>query len=222
VIVNNESVYGGGIYVGDGRNISIDHCLIAGNSASFGAGIDIFGDQIDSLVVANCTISDNHSYGNVGAVRVGSYCFIRNSIVSGNTSDGTCGGIFYSGVAATEYNDIYGNYPVDFTGSYPAGLGELVGLNANGDSCDVFSNILLDPLFVDPDSSDFHLTEGSPCIDAGNPDSPYDPDGTIADMGAFYFDQQTAIDDERNIPSTFMMDQNYPNPFNATTTARTI
>jgi len=29
----------------------------------------------------------------------------------------------------------------------------------------------------------------SPCIDAGDPTSPLDPDGTIADMGAFYYAQ---------------------------------
>ena len=36
---------------------------------------------------------------------------------------------------------------------------------------------------------DFNLTPGSPCIDAGNPLSPRDPDGTIVDMGALYFNQ---------------------------------
>ncbi|MBM3239033.1 T9SS type A sorting domain-containing protein [Candidatus Poribacteria bacterium] len=50
-------------------------------------------------------------------------------------------------------------------------------------------NINADPLFVDPSSGDYHLQPGSPCIDAGDPNSPKDPDGTRADMGAFYFDQ---------------------------------
>lgn len=51
-------------------------------------------------------------------------------------------------------------------------------------------NIDADPLFLDPNNRDYRLTENSPCIDAGDPDSPPDPDGTRADMGAFYFHQR--------------------------------
>ena len=45
------------------------------------------------------------------------------------------------------------------------------------------------PLFVDAENGDFYLTADSPCIDTGDPDSPEDPDGTRADMGAFYYHQ---------------------------------
>ena len=47
-----------------------------------------------------------------------------------------------------------------------------------------------DPLFVDSYNNDFHLTEDSPCIDAGDPESDLDPDGTRADIGAFHFHQR--------------------------------
>ena len=70
------------------------------------------------------------------------------------------------------------------------GLGIPAITNSNGDSCDIYYNIMnKDPLFVDPENGDFHLLQGSPCIDAGDPVSAYDPDNTIADIGAFYFDQ---------------------------------
>lgn len=46
-------------------------------------------------------------------------------------------------------------------------------------------NLNLDPMFVDRANHDYHLLADSPCIDAGDPDSRLDPDGTRADMGVF-------------------------------------
>ncbi|MCK4696300.1 MAG: T9SS type A sorting domain-containing protein, partial [Candidatus Cloacimonetes bacterium] len=58
-----------------------------------------------------------------------------------------------------------------------------------------------------------------PCIDTGDPSYPLDPDGTIADMGAFYFDQnQQEIEDISVAPISCNLYQNYPNPFNPSTT----
>ena len=54
-------------------------------------------------------------------------------------------------------------------------------------------NIDADPLFVDPDNGGFILQPTSPCIDAGDPESELDPDGTIADMGAYYFHQEQDV-----------------------------
>jgi hypothetical protein len=96
-----------------------------------------------------------------------------------------------------EYNDVYGNGE-DYTDCQP------------GDG-----SISLDPLFVSPDSGDFHLTWNSPCIDAGDPDSPPDPDGTCADIGAFYFDALAIPSSLIPLPSSLNMSV-YPNPFNAT------
>jgi len=75
-------------------------------------------------------------------------------------------------------------------------------------------NIDADPLFVDAENGDYHLQETSPCIDAGNPNSPFDPDGTIADMGAFCYHQDVGIND--NQLAGYQLN-NYPNPFSGET-----
>jgi len=82
------------------------------------------------------------------------------------------------------------------------------------------NSITEDPLFVNLSEDDFHLTENSPCIDAGDPNSPLDPDGTIADIGAYYFDQLGTNSDDSYTPllERFFLFQNYPNPFNPVTT----
>ena len=56
-------------------------------------------------------------------------------------------------------------------------------------------NLRAAPLFADPENQDFSLLPGSPCIDAGDPASTPDPDGTRADMGALFFDQSVAVVD---------------------------
>lgn len=90
--------------------------------------------------------------------------------------------------ASVWYNDFY---DWKFTSApfynQPAGLGILAQTNANGDSCDVYYNTYFDPLFVDYANEDYHLQAVSPCIDAGDPNSPHDPDSSITDMGAFYY-----------------------------------
>jgi len=49
------------------------------------------------------------------------------------------------------------------------------------------SNFFTDPLFFNPDSFNLTLRSDSPCIDAGDPLSFPDPDGTRADIGAYYY-----------------------------------
>ncbi|MFQ6610347.1 MAG: hypothetical protein ACE5D7_06040, partial [Fidelibacterota bacterium] len=50
----------------------------------------------------------------------------------------------------------------------------------------ISNSIYDDPDFVS--SSDYHLLSDSPCIDAGNPNFQLDPDGSVKDIGAYYFD----------------------------------
>lgn len=85
-----------------------------------------------------------------------------------------------------EYNTIF---DVEYELINISGFGIENSINNNGDTCDIYYNIFRDPLLEDPDSGNFNLQYGSQCIDAGDPSSPYDPDNTIADIGAIFFDQ---------------------------------
>jgi len=54
-------------------------------------------------------------------------------------------------------------------------------------------NLYCNPLFINPSSGNYHLQSTSPCIDAGKSSGTayydqYDPDNTIKDIGAYYFD----------------------------------
>ena len=145
-----------------------------------------------------------------------SYPDISNTIFACNTGE-SC--LQFSGAenSTISYCDFFANGVNFGGGSIPAGLGPIVQTNYNGDPCDIYNNIYLDPLFADYSSADFHLTEDSPCIDAGDPSSPLDPDSTIADIGVYYFAHQGEVRDPLPIqpPVNCCLYPPYPNPFNS-------
>jgi hypothetical protein len=196
---------GGGIWI-FGGDAMITYCTINNNNTAAApppntAGGGIYAD-CDTLAVDHCTFVDNlvgdptnfvgfsiHAEGSTSLI-------LTNSIVKGRGFPDRLVGLFGASASIT-YSDFY-LYRDAFVGNLPTGLGELTQVNANGDSCDVYSNIFMDPLFADATNSDYHLSWAnwpvadstkSPCIDAGDPSSPYDPDSTVADIGAFYFNQ---------------------------------
>ena len=78
------------------------------------------------------------------------------------------------------------------------------------------SNLSVDPMLFSLDPLDPHLRVDSPCIDAGDPDSPLDPDGTRADVGAFYYHQmQWVPPEEVRLAEYIELFSPYPNPFNS-------
>ena len=164
--------------------------MINTSDAIFGGGICC---SAASPEIINCTFN-----GNDGDYGGGICCFafsaphILNCIVQGTVAGA---GIFSSSSPGITINycDFHNNQNVNFTGTLPPGIGVLNGVNANGDSCDTYHNIYLNPLLVNPPGGNFQLLAASPCIDAGDPASPLDPDGTIADIGAFYFDQSVQV-----------------------------
>lgn len=76
-----------------------------------------------------------------------------------------------------------------------------------------------DPLFVGGTPFDYHLSQNSPCIDAGRPTSIKDDDGTIADLGALFYYHVTNVEELSAIQATaYELFSAYPNPFNPQTT----
>ena len=208
--------FGGGIACEFSGNPTIGNNIISRNTAFSGGGIYILACDPD---ISGNLINGNYVSDWGGGVRCdnGNISFFNNTVY-GNSADG--GG----GIHCVESSIIITN-SIFWSDSARTG-NEISNYNCTPivTYCDVQSgyegegNIDADPLFINPDNGDFHLQPGSPCIDAGNPDSPYDPDSTIADIGAFYFDQMVSSDDIlSNLPEHFKLHQNYPNPFNAST-----
>ncbi|MBL7191931.1 right-handed parallel beta-helix repeat-containing protein, partial [bacterium] len=185
-ISENTSTNGSGIYCAS-SNPTIVNCIISENIASdCGSGI-FCGNSSPSI--NNCSISGNTASEYGGGI----YCYnsspaILNTVVEGNF--GNYGLYLYSSANTNiTYNDFYNNQGGNFSNP-PQGVGQIVTVNANGDSCDIYHNIFFNPLFYSTTGdSAFYLTANSPCIDAGDPASPLDPDGTVADIGAYYFYQ---------------------------------
>jgi len=247
VIARNRAGLGGGIGCFPGGKPYVEECLIADNYGHEGGGIH--AELSSSPVFYRCTITRNHSeirgggacvmvgashltminctvYGNTcdepygGGINVYGNCKLHmvNSIVAGNSNIGVWVGELNARESIRNC-DFYDNDGGDFQGARSDSLGIVITTNANGDSCDRYSNMFLEPLFVNAATGNFKLQESSPCIDAGDPNSQLDPDSTIADIGAFYYDQSTAINPWSRIepPATCCILWNYPNPFNAAT-----
>ena len=190
---NSADVCGGGIVCRLDSCGTIQNNAIEGNSAHLGGGIVCY--QNSSPIIQNNTIEKNSATNDGGG---GIYCAhnssptIQNNTIEGNSATHEGGGIYCYSSSPTVLNTILwadspGEIYVDETSEIDITYSDVQG-GWEGEG-----NIDADPMFVDADGGDYHLQPGSPCIDAGDPDSPKDPDGTRADMGALYSDQSGPV-----------------------------
>ena len=213
--ISNNTIsnnYSNGIHCGNSSSPTISNNTICKNND------DGIYCSYSSPTISNNTICKNNDDG-ISITSSISHPNILNNIIYDNNDYGvTFGGL----PSAFEYNIFWLNLNVCSGSAIPPYFGQIITVNANGDSCDTYCNLFMDPLFVDPLNGDYHLSwvsypipdsTKSPCIDAGDPSSPPDPDGTIADMGAFYFNQNISIDEPVQ-PSEFNL-TNYPNPISS-------
>jgi parallel beta-helix repeat protein len=193
---NHAETGGGGISIHSG-SVFLDHCIIERNNCLYTAGNGKGGGIFTNggvLTVDHCTfylneIDNINPYGMEIYTEGNAAMTVTNSIFLSiwNFWTVTFNSTVPASVSYDDFKSELGSGTNRFTGNVPPGLGVLTQVNTNGDTCDVYKNIYLDPLFINPWNNDFHLQASSPCIDAGDPDSPKDPDSSIADMGALYY-----------------------------------
>jgi hypothetical protein len=221
IIRNNVGpTYGGGIFVNDSYAL-IDSNLIYQNTGGSGGGIDGHGG---SMTVRKNIICNNICLGEYGGaiIIISMNSAVENNTIYGNNSSGTSSGQLYiSGSTSWLKNNIIssGNkFGIYVYGSTVAHINyTCIYGNDSGRYHGVFpeeGNIFVDPLFIWPNSYDFSLYANSPCINAGDPMSPLDPDDSRADMGAIWFNPTYRLLDFHLIfPLTPLIDSLQPTQF---------
>jgi len=182
IITDNNHGYpweeGGVVYM---RNCSpsVKYNLIAGSN---GNGICVFYSGSSPSIVNN-TISDHAHYGIF--LYAGTPDSIVNNIISYN---GDYGIYEYSAGYDPEkvwYNLFYQNSAGHYYDEHATTYTAISVLDAEVPECE--NNIEGDPLYIDRTHGNYHLDNSSPAINAGDPNSPLDPDDSRADIGAYYY-----------------------------------
>jgi hypothetical protein len=206
-IMGNTGTSGGGVYLRDASNPVLTYVIIEGNTSSTGGGLYVVNAHPHLYRV---TISGHPTTLPGAAIYLNnSQISLYNSVIANNSSSSQ--GVIYCIAARidTILNSIvWGNSPKQIAFA-STGSASSIGLiaycdlqggtsgvttNSNGTVNWGTGNLDADPLFVDAASRNYHLTALSPCIDAGDPATEYDPDGTRSDIGVYFFDRRLIID----------------------------
>ena len=197
---------GGGLhaYARSGGTVTVTGCTFTGNEAmatdALAGGSYTETWTSGFTIFVNNTLSGNSSNYCGGAYFNGGPMTVANNTLSGNHAVNSGGGMIFEmqgGTADISNNIVWGNTAVgsgadieigDGNPSHIAVLsnndyGELTSFGGGSVTEDA-TNINLDPLFLatsnlDSSNWDLHLTESSPCIDAG--DNTLIPSGTTTD-----------------------------------------
>ena len=209
-----------GIFCDDYESPTIENCVI--DSAAFSG---IFLDNYASPIIKGCIIKNNRSrgiYADLGTENTR----IENCLVINNETTGNGGGIFcYRGSpdiinctitenTAAKGGGIYVNEPTallkmrnsivwnNSANTAPAIYTSNYDITYSNFECVLAGkgNLETDPLFAD---SLFHLQQGSPCIDAGDPNDAHsletNPNGDRINMG-YYGNRVEAATGTNNTP----------------------
>ncbi len=178
---------GGGVLLYGSYAGLLNRCVIRGNVATnYGGGVSAQA----AGTVSNCWIADNRAVlMEGGGVCIDEACTLINTVLVGNQATGVGGGVFSSkggyvahctvvsnisasagggirsAVAITSWNNVvyYNVAPVgpNFSDTFAVLSNNCTTPSLGG------SNFTNAPAFVDLAGRNYHLAEGSPCIDAG-------------------------------------------------------
>ncbi len=218
-IFRNNSTYaeGGAIKLSADSGALIEKCQFYNNSVSYGGGgICVYG-CVDTKI-HQCLFVDNFTiYSDGGAAFVEGFStgisFVNCTMIHNQAVNGEGGGVDVTYSDASFTNCIV----YDNDGAYSDDIYLNVGGNAEVNHCNMAvpadavggDNINVDAGFVDAAGGDYHLAEGSPCIDSGidsltitdaygNVYTPVDLDsmdyvGSAPDMGCFEYAEPMAV-----------------------------
>ena len=158
--------------------LEIENCYIDAGPAGIVHLLQNQSYVLEPITTIENSIIISDGYG-VNGYSIGGYPNIRNRIEINRSTIADCGIYGISGVDIEIHNSIvYCDTSYHYTGEMTATYSDIKG-GFVGEG-----NIDSDPLFCDYGYQNYHLLEGSPCIDTGNP-SLSDADGTRLDMGCY-------------------------------------
>ena len=200
--VNNCRIDGSAAFEG---NIQVDSSRFAGEVQLTSWGmVDVSRSVFENGVIISGNVRDGNFKNNTVVNSRSSGIVItrftnlslRNNIIAYNDY-----GIVnrYYEPPDIAFNDVYANRQQDWEGCEP-GEGS-------------FSD---DPLFLNHQTGNYQIAWNSPCVDAGDPDSPPDRDGSRADMGAIPYIYPEKAPGNKTLPEAYSLEI-YPNPFNSRT-----
>ncbi len=228
---------GGALHIIRMKNVNITNCLFAKNHSydDTWPKANIYLLENDTLGFFNNIVCNNTSNGGAIAVGEGGTINIKNSIIFGNSNYQfqTHRGDEPSYVNVSHSLIQGGTNPsiLHIAGPEPYGVEFIWGEGIIDDIPQFLGGDEYDPLY-------YQLTELSPCVDAGTPDTtglylpPWDllhnyrvwdgdNNGTaIIDMGCYEFGAPSVGSNEEVIQLNNINLYNYPNPFNPTTTIK--
>ena len=182
IVENSALVGGGGVYC-NGTSPVIENSIISGNFGPDGGAV--YSHNVGEPVISNCTISGNAASKSAGGI----YCYSSSNL-------DVTGCILWANTASSAPQILVGNgnpaSAASINISYCNIQNKDTDVVAGQDSTINWGlgNIDADPQFVDTgtlgDRSvyigvDYHLLEGSVCIDAGDPAFTAAPDATDID-----------------------------------------